>query len=171
MLTIELPACTLRPFRAEDVDSLVRNANNRRIWINVRDRFPHPYTAAHAQFWIEHTHSLPPDTQLAIAVDGQAVGCIGIELQSDIERVCAEIGFWLGEPYWDRGIMTQAVKAYSDWALRRPDLYRLYASVFEWNRGSMRVLEKAGYRRETVLQRSAVKDDRIIDRILYGKTR
>jgi [ribosomal protein S5]-alanine N-acetyltransferase len=171
MLTLTLPACTLRPLRSDDAASLARHANNRNVWINVRDRFPHPYTEADARDWIELTHTLPADTQLAIDVDGQGVGCIGFELQSDIERVSAEIGFWLGEAHWGKGIASQAVRAYSDWALQRPELFRLYATVFEWNPASMRVLEKAGFKREALLARSAIKDGRIIDRVLYGRTR
>ena len=171
MLTFELDSCVLRPWRSQDVEALIRHADNRNVWINVRDRFPHPYTRDDALRWLEFAQTLPPDTQLAIEVDGEAVGGIGLEPQTDIERVSAEIGFWLGEAYWGRGIMTQAVTAYSDWALNRPGLFRLYASVLEWNQASMRVLEKAGYQREGCMRKSAIKDGQVIDRVLYTRVR
>ena len=145
MLIFELDSCVLRPWRSQDVETLIRHANNRNVWINVRDRFPYPYTHADAVHWIEHAQTLPPDTQFAIEIDGEAAGGIGLELQTDIERMSAQVGFWLGETCWGRGIMTQALTALSDWALNRPGLLRLYASVLEWNPASMRVLEKAGY--------------------------
>jgi len=169
MLTFELDACILRPWRSQDVEALIRHADNRNVWINVRDRFPHPYTRDDALRWLELAQTLPPDTQLAIEVDGEAVGGIGLEPQTDIERVSAEIGFWLSEACWARGIMTQAVTAYSDWALNRSGLFRLYASVLAWNPASMRVLEKAGYQREGCMRKSAIKDGRVIDRILYAR--
>jgi len=97
MLTFELDACILRPWRSQDVEALIRHADNRNVWINVRDRFPHPYTRDDALRWLELAQTLPPDTQLAIEVDGEAVGGIGLEPQTDIERVSAEIGFWLSD--------------------------------------------------------------------------
>jgi RimJ/RimL family protein N-acetyltransferase len=114
---------------------------------------------------------LPSGTHFAIEVDGEAVGGIGLEPQADIERASAEVGFWLGEVCWGRGIMTQAVRAFSEFALNRPGCVRLYASVLEWNPASMRVLEKSGYQREGRMRRSAVKDGRIVDRILYARVR
>ncbi len=171
MLTFALESCLLRPWRSDDVEPLVRHANNRNVWINLRDRFPHPYTHTDARQWIELAQTLPPNTQFAIDVGGEAVGGIGFELQSDIDRVAAEIGFWLGESYWGRGIATQALTAISESALKRPELFRLYASVLDYNPGSMRVLEKAGYKREGIMRQSAIKDGKVVDRVLYARTR
>jgi RimJ/RimL family protein N-acetyltransferase len=112
-----------------------------------------------------------PETNFAIAVNDDAVGGIGYEIRPDVHRVSAEIGFWLGESHWGRGIMTEVLRAVTNHALHTHNLARLYASVFEWNPASMRVLEKAGYVREAVLRRSAVKDGRIIDQVLYAFTR
>ncbi len=161
----------VRPWRRGDETSLVLHANNRKIWLNLRDGFPHPYTLADAGKWIELNLGRDPATSFAIVVDGNAVGGIGIERKSDVERRSAEIGFWLGEPYWGRGIMTAAVRAVAEYAFRTFDLVRLFGYVFEWNTGSMRVLEKAGCVREACLRRAAVKDGKIIDVYLYAAVR
>jgi RimJ/RimL family protein N-acetyltransferase len=171
MLTITLPSCVLRPWSSRDVDALVRHADNRNVWMNLRDRFPQPYSHTDAVRWIELAQELPSDTQFAVEVDGEAAGGIGLEMQGDIERASAEVGFWLGQACWGRGIMTQAVRAFSDFALNRPGCVRLYASVLAWNPASMRVLEKSGYQREGCMRRSAIKDARIVDRILYARVR
>ena len=168
---IALERCTVRSWRRGDEASLVRHANNRNVWINLRDRFPHPYTPDDAARWMAWVRSERPETNFAIAVNDDAVGGIGYEIQPDVHRVSAEIGFWLGQSCWGRGIMTDAVRAVTEHAMRTHHLARVYASVFEWNPASMRVLEKAGYEREAVLRRSAVKDGRVIDQVLYAFTR
>ncbi len=161
----------VRPWRRGDEASLVRHANNRKIWLNLRDGFPHPYTLADAEKWVELNLGSDPTTNFAIAVDGNAVGGIGVLLRSDVERRSAEIGFWLGEPYWGRGIMTAAVRAVAEWAFTTFDLVRLFGFVFEGNTGSMRVLEKAGCVCEGRLRRAAVKDGKVIDVLLYAAVR
>jgi RimJ/RimL family protein N-acetyltransferase len=171
MLPFELASCRLRPWRQHDLQSLIRYANDRDVWINLRDRFPHPYIEADARRWLEYVCGEPVATQWAIEVDGEAAGGIGLEPQADIERMSAEIGFWLGRPFWGRGLMTQAASAVSEWALNQPGCLRLYASVLEWNPASMRVLEKAGYQREGLLRRSAIKDGVVVDRVLYARIR
>jgi RimJ/RimL family protein N-acetyltransferase len=167
---LELPAvgAQLRPWRTDDAASLVRHASNRKVWINLRDTFPHPYTPADACQWLDRVTVLRPITHLAIAVGGEAVGGIGFEPQADVLRRSAEVGFWLGEPFWGRGIATAALVALSAHAFATTDLCRLFAYVFEWNPGSMRVLEKAGYVREACLRRAVVKDGRQIDQFLYA---
>jgi ribosomal-protein-alanine N-acetyltransferase len=166
-----LTQCTVRDWRRGDEPALVRHANNRNIWINLRDRFPHPYTKRDAAQWMAYVRSGPPDTNFAIAVAGEAAGGIGFVVQPDVHRLSAEIGYWLGEAYWGRGIMTEALRAVTAFAFQAHGLQRIYAGVFEWNPGSMRVLEKAGYVREGVLRRSAIKDGKIIDQVLYAVTR
>jgi len=107
----------------------------------------------------------------AIEVNVEAVGGIGLERGRDIERHSAEIGYWLGEPFWGRNIATAAVEGITRRAFEVTDLYRLYASVFVWNPASMKVLEKAGYRREGTLIRSGIKDGVLLDRVIYAITR
>jgi len=169
---IQAQGLLLRPWRVSDAASLVRHANSRKIWINLKDRFPHPYTASDADAWITMTMAEPGEpTQFAIEVAGEAVGGIGFERLGDVYRRGAEIGYWLGESYWGRGLTTAAVRALSEHAFAHFDFERLQASVFAWNAASMRVLEKAGYGLEGRLARSVVKDGRIVDSLLYARLR
>lgn len=167
-MELALPLCTMRSWRGSDVPSLVRHADNVKVWRNLRDRFPHPYTAAHGEAWVRAAAAARPETHFAIAVEDEAAGGVGLELGSDICRRTAEIGFWLGEAYWGRGIATQAVRALTGLAFSRFDLVRVQAGVLEWNPASMRALEKAGYVREARLRRAAVKDGHVLDLILYS---
>ncbi len=170
-MQIELPQCTRRPWHPDDVAALVRHANNRNIWRNVRDRFPHPYTAEAAEMWISIAHTNPYEPAFAIAVNGEAGGGIGLIFGQDIDRRSAEIGYWLSEEYWARGIVTAAVRALAKHAFAQFDLARIWACVFEWNPGSMRVLEKAGFVREGVLLKAATKDGQTIDVMMYAMVR
>ena len=113
MLPAELssPGFRLRPWRQADKASLVANANNRAIWRNMRDIFPHPYTAADAAVWLGYAAERGPEGTYAIEIAGEAVGGVGLTFGKDIERLSAEIGYWLGERYWGRGVMTVAVRA------------------------------------------------------------
>jgi RimJ/RimL family protein N-acetyltransferase len=170
-MRIELDRCVIRDWRADDAAALRRHADDRRVWINLRDRFPHPYTLRDARDWIEAAGAPDaPVTDWAIEVDGEAAGGIGLTFGSDVARRSAEIGFWLGASAWGRGIMTAAVVAVTDRAFAAHDLCRVHATVFEWNPASMRVLEKAGYRREGRLRVSVTKDGRTVDSILYART-
>jgi len=165
---LKLKSCEIRSWRSSDLESLVKYANNRNIWINLRDRFPHPYTARDGRAFLRHTREQRPETAVAIAVNGEAVGGIGFQLQGDVERVSAEIGYWLGEPFWGRGIATEALVALTEYAIAMHGLTRVYAVPFAWNIASCRVLEKAGYVLEGRLRRSAVKDGSITDQVQYA---
>jgi RimJ/RimL family protein N-acetyltransferase len=168
-MQIQLTGAEVRSWQLDDAASLAAHANNRRIWRNLRDAFPHPYTLADARTFLEVTRQQVPECRFAIAVAGQAVGGIGIMLHSDVERVSAEIGYWLGEAYWGRGIITEAVRAVTDHAIRTHHLTRVYAVPFEWNPASFRVLEKSGYTLEAHLRRSAMKDGQVIGQRLYAR--
>ena len=167
-MKLTLNTCEVRSWRASDVDSLATHANNRKIWLNLRDRFPHPYTKRDAREYIRAMHSQTPETAFAIAVNDEAAGGIGFVLHADVERVSAEIGYWLGEPFWGRGITTEALAAVTRHAIDTHALTRVYALPFEWNTASCRVLEKAGYVLEARLRRSAIKDGRIVDQLQYA---
>jgi [ribosomal protein S5]-alanine N-acetyltransferase len=163
---------SLRAWRMTDIETLVRYANNRKIWLNLRDRFPHPYTHADALEWITHCESeAEPKTQFAIDIAGNAIGGIGLERLGDVHRMSAEIGYWLGEPFWGKGIATAALLSATDYAFRELGLERLQAMVFEWNGASARVLQKAGYAIEGRLRRSVIKDGRLIDSLMYARLR
>jgi RimJ/RimL family protein N-acetyltransferase len=167
-MDLTLKSCAIRSWRTSDLDSLVAHANNRNIWINVRDRFPHPYTSRDGRAFLKYTREQRPETAFAIAVNGEAVGGIGFQLQGDVERVSAEIGYWVGEPFWGRGIATEALVAVTGYAIATHGLTRVYALPFAWNTGSCRVLEKAGYVLEGRLRRSAVKDGRVTDQLQFA---
>jgi RimJ/RimL family protein N-acetyltransferase len=166
MLVLE--RCKIRPFRADDAPSIATHANNRKVWRNLRDLMPHPYALADAESFISTVLADPRPTHFAIEVDGAAVGGIGLRLRDNIERVGAELGYWLGESFWGRGILSEAVPAFTRWAFAEFELIRIEAIVFEWNPASARVLEKAGFVREGTLRRSAIKDGQIIDRWMYA---
>ncbi len=165
--TFPLPTCTLRPWRQRDLDSLVRHANDPRVAATVRDHFPSPYTREDGLRWLAHATSLGRDSSLAIEVGGAAVGGIGAIPGEDVHRICAEVGYWLGHEFWGRGIMTDAVRRYSEHLLADHGFLRLEAPVFAMNPASARVLEKAGYERESVQRRAAIKAGKIIDVWLY----
>jgi ribosomal-protein-alanine N-acetyltransferase len=167
-MRLTLKACEIRSWLSSDLESLVTHANNRKIWINLRDRFPHPYTARDGSAFLRHTREQRPETAFAIAVNGEAVGGIGFEVRGDVERVSAEIGYWLGEPFWGRGITTEALVAVTGYAIATHGLTRVYAVPFAWNTASCRVLEKAGYVLEGRMRRSAVKDGTITDQLQYA---
>jgi RimJ/RimL family protein N-acetyltransferase len=170
-MRFECGPCVVRPWQARDKAALLRVANNRNVWRNLTHRFPHPYTEANAESWLSRVAPAIEPSHWAIEVDGEAVGGIGFERGEGVYARSGRFGYWLGEPYWGRGIMTAAVRTVADYLLARPDIVRLEAPVFEWNPASMRVLEKCGFVREGVLRRSALKDDQVIDVVLYARIR
>lgn len=165
---IKLTRSIVRSWRPSDVESLVRYADNINIARNLRDAFPHPYTRHAAQVFIRASRERTPETAFAIEVDHEAVGGIGLRLNVDVERVSAEIGYWLGEPFWGRGIVSEALAATTERAIADHGLTRIYALPFATNVASIRVLEKAGFVLEARLRRSAVKDGRIVDQLQYA---
>jgi RimJ/RimL family protein N-acetyltransferase len=165
---LKLKACEVRSWRASDIESLVKYADNRNVWINLRDRFPHPYTLRDGRAFLKHVREQQPESAFAIAVDDEATGGIGFQLQSDVERVSAEIGYWLGEPFWGRGIATEALVAVTQYVVATHGLTRVYAVPFAWNVASCRVLEKAGFVLEGRLRRSAIKNGGVTDQLQYA---
>ena len=159
---------TVRSWRTADVPALVKHANNANIARQLRDRFPHPYTAADARRFIDGVVSARPVTTFAIDVDDEAVGGIGFSPGADVERYSAEIGYWLAEPFWGRGITTEAVRMVSAYAFDKCNVLRLFALPFADNARSTRVLEKAGYTREAILRSSSVKAGIPRDQALYA---
>jgi [ribosomal protein S5]-alanine N-acetyltransferase len=160
----------LREWAPTDEAALVKYANNIKIWENVRDVFPYPYTSLDAQEWIDRA-SQRPITNFAIALPAEAIGGVGFVLQEDIYSRSAEIGYWVGEPFWGKGIATSALGALVRFAFSNFDLVRLYATVFEWNTASARVLEKNGFELEGRLAKSVTKKGATIDSLLYALLR
>ena len=167
-MEIKLKSCDVRSWRMGDAEALARHGNNHKIWMNLRDAFPHPYTIHDAREFIKSLRHRTPETTFAISVNGEAAGSVGFVLRHDVERVSAEIGYWLAEPFWGRGIATEALVAMTDYAIATHALTRVYALPFAWNAASCRVLEKAGYVLEARLRRSAIKNGVITDQLQYA---
>ncbi len=171
-MELKLKTCTLRSWRPTDLDALVRYADNPLIAYNLRDLFPHPYTREAGKLFLEAIARADQRTRWAIDVGGEAVGSIGISPKEREERVTAEIGYWLAEPFWGRGIMTEVVGALTRYAFAEfPDIGRLEAGVFAGNTASMRVLEKNGYTLEATLKNRIIKSGTVRDQLYYARLR
>lgn len=165
---LEIEAYCIRDWRLADAASIAAYANNRKIWMNLRDAFPHPYTLADAEAFITRITDADFVTVFAIATPSEAIGSIGLMLGEDVHRYTAEMGYWLAEPYWGRGIMTRAVKALTAYALGELKLKRIFAEPYTTNSASARVLEKAGFTCEGLLRANAFKDGEVVDQFLYS---
>lgn len=167
---IEIGNYVIRKWRKEDAASIVRYASNRKIWINLRDAFPHPYTKADADaFLLLRAMQMQPGSYFAIASDNDAIGSIGLMAGSDVHRFTAELGYWLAEPFWGKGLMTSAVRALSEYAFSELGFCRIFAEPYTTNAASARVLDKAGFALEGIMRSSVFKDGRILDQYLYAK--
>jgi len=169
MFETAIPDCTVRSWVQTDVPALVRHANDRDVWLNLRDRFPHPYGRADAETWIACASDQERQRNFAIAFKDIATGGIGLEPQHDVHRMSAEIGYWLGRSYWGQGLATAAVTAVTSYGFTTLGLCRIYATVFEHNAASCRVLEKCGYQYEGRLRKSVIKAGRTLDQLLYAR--
>jgi RimJ/RimL family protein N-acetyltransferase len=170
MLRIPLGRAEVRSYQAGDAPAIVKHANNRKIWRNLRDGFPHPYKIENAKEFLELVAQQSPETFFCIANDDEAIGGIGFKMLTDVERFGAEIGYWLSESYWGQGITTEALESVTKYAIKTHKLIRLFALPYEWNKASFRVLEKVGYVCEGRLHCSAFKDGQVIDQLLYAYT-
>ncbi len=169
---LDLGEQTIRNYREEDLEQLIRRANEYTVWRNLTDMFPHPYTEDSGREWIKYATGQDPQTNFAIVDNGdRVIGGIGLEIERDIYRVSAEIGYWLGLEWWGQGIATRAVRALTDWAFTTFTLERIQAGVFETNPASRRVLEKAGYRLEGRLYRKVIKEGKVLDLYMYARLR
>jgi RimJ/RimL family protein N-acetyltransferase len=170
-MLLDLGDLRIRNWRKEDLECLLRYANNAKIAANLRDQFPHPYTRREGIDYLNYVREMDVPTSFAVEFGGEAIGGIGFRQGTDIARLSMETGYWLGEPFWGRGLTTRAVMATSDWAFDNYKVVRLYATTFAHNVASMRVLEKSGFEREGVLRRSAIKNGAILDQVMYSKVR
>ncbi len=160
---------SLRMFAKDDKVRLRELADNEKIFLNLRDGFPHPYTLADAERFIDMAISHTPPQVFAIEYNGEYVGNIGIHPKKDIYRLGAEIGYFLGEPYWHLGIMPRAVNLACDYAFRELGIIRIDTGVFDYNTASQRVLEKCGFIKEGIFRKSVIKRGRICDEIRYAR--
>src|SRR6478735_9237368 len=168
VLRLEGRRTVLRPWARGDSASLVRHANNINVARHLRDRFPHPYTRADAAAFLAHCLAADTPSSFAIEIDGQAVGGAGFVRGTDVERFSAEVGYWLGEEFWGRGIVTESVELLTHYLFAKEQLLRLFALPLADNAASIRVLEKVGYEREGLLRASCVKYGERRDQLLYA---
>lgn len=161
----------MRPWRKDDLGSLVENANSRAIWLNMRDLFPYPYREEDGRRWLEYVAGLDPVTHFAIQCDGVAVGGVGVMPGKDVERISGEVGYWVGEAHWGKGLATAALRELITYAFTVLQLRRVFAVPFARNTASLRVLEKVGLRREGLLVDSAVKNGQLESQAVYAVTR
>jgi RimJ/RimL family protein N-acetyltransferase len=170
-LELGIDGWTLRAWRATDAESLAQHANNLRVWRNMSDAFPHPYTLEVARHWVDRGHVDFGGDNWAIAFEDEAVGGCGLAQGAGGERCNAEIGYWLGERYWGRGVVTQVARVLTEQAFARPEVTRVFAPVHADNPASMRVLQKNGFHHEAELRQSAIKGGRVIDRVQWVRLR
>ena len=170
-MQLVLERCTIRPWRLDDAESLAKHANDRKVWLGLRDLFPHPYTIDDAHEFLQKKIIEQSATIFCIEINGAAVGGIGIHPGQDVHRHTATLGYWLGAEFWGRGIMTEAVAALTDFCFENFPLRRISAEVFANNPASARVLEKAGFTFEGRLKSHVVKDGQLLDSLLYARTK
>lgn len=158
----------IRSFEYSDKDSLIKYANNSNVSKLLRDQFPFPYTSADAKTWLNHACKQKIETNLAIANNLELIGAIGITFQEDVNRFSAEIGYWLAESYWSKGIITEAIKVFTEYAFKQFHFNRIFANIFEGNIASERALIRVGYKKEGILRKSVFKGGIFIDQYIYA---
>jgi len=158
----------LREWQLTDEEALLKYANNINVSRYLADRFPHPYTLADAQYWLNYTTTASPVVNFAIDISGEAVGGIGFEIREGERRKTAHLGYWLGEPFWEKQIMQQATALIVNYAFDNFDLARLEAVVYHPNVASMRVLEKAGFVKEGISKKAIFKNDEFYDEHVFA---
>jgi len=170
LVELDCMVARLRPWRPTDLDSLVANASDESVSRGLRDRFPYPYTGNDGRAWLARAVD-ESDRAWAVEIDGNAVGGVSLHRGSDVHRYSAELGYWLGQRYWGRGIMTKVIATFADRAMEAFPLYRVFATVYVNNPASARVLEKCGFEREGVQKSAVVKRGELLDLFVYARVR
>lgn len=162
--------CKIRKWKLSDAKELASCISNKKVLDNLRDGLPYPYTEQDGADYISAMLSADETETFAFAitVDGRVAGSIGVFRQGNIHRQTGELGYYLGEEYWGRGIMTEAVKQICNYVFDKSDVIRIYAEPFAHNAASCRVLEKAGFQYEGTLRSNAVKNGRVFDMKMYA---
>ena len=168
MINLRFEKYQIREFLANDVEAIVKNANNREVSKYMRDSFPYPYTKDNAVQWIDFVKKNYSSLFFAIADENELIGGIGAVPQTDVHRFSAEVGFWLGQSHWNKGIITKALPVFCNYLFTKFDFNRLTANVFEGNDASQKVLEKNGFVLEGKLRKSVFKENKFVDHYIYG---
>src|SRR5947209_8121402 len=170
-MELKLKRCTIRDYLPSDANSLAKHANNRKIWLGLRDAFPHPYTIHDANKFLAGSIPGLPRLHFCIDIGGEAVGGIGLRPGEDVHRHTAELGYWIAEEFWGQGLMSEIVPAFVSHSFEEFSFTRIFAMPHSSNPASVRVLEKAGFQFEGRLQNHVIKDGEILDSLLYATTR
>ncbi len=157
----------LRKLAEADKYNLAKYANNREIWINLTDSFPYPYTLADAEKFIEYNKNTKEEFNLCIDFNGECIGMIGLFFKKGIRQKSPELGYWLAQPFWGQGIMSQCAPKFVEYVFANYDINRIQSSVYEWNKPSMRILEKTGFRLEAILKEAIFKDKKFTDEYIF----
>jgi len=170
---LDKPKVELREWKIEDAPDLTVAINNKNVLDNLRDGIPYPYTEKDAAEYIAATLSAKEDSQYAFAIclDDKAIGSIGVFRKDNVHRYTAEMGYYIGEPYWGNGIMTEAVRQMCAYVFGNTDIVRIFAEPYAHNSASCRVLEKAGFQFEGVLRQNVVKNGQLVDMKMYANIR
>lgn len=160
----------LRKWRKEDAAEIITAANNPKIAANLRNTFPYPYLLKDAEWYVNDCILKEGKNQLtrAIVAEGRVVGSIGIFVKDDVYEKSAELGYWLSEEYWGQGIMTQAAEMICREAFAAFDIVRIFAEPFDYNTGSRRVLENAGFTYEGTMRNGVYKNGKICSYCMYS---
>ena len=162
--------CRIRKWELSDAKDLAAALSNKKVQDNLRDGLPYPYTEQDGKDFISAMLSADENETFAFAitVDNMVIGSIGIFRQENIHRQTAELGYYIAEEYWGKGIMTEAVRQICEYVFRESDIIRIYAEPFVYNIASCRVLEKAGFQYEGTLRSNAVKNGKVMDMKMYS---
>ena len=167
-MILESGDITLRPLERTDREPMAELLNNKKVWDNLRDLIPFPYSTRDAALFISQTHKNRFYITFGIAYQGSFAGIIGLIPKEDVYRNSMELGYWLGEPYWNKGIVTEAVRLICDYAFENLTINRIFSEVFEYNPASMKVLEKTGFKKEGVARKAILKNEQLWDNHLYS---
>ncbi|MBK9933032.1 MAG: GNAT family N-acetyltransferase [Cytophagaceae bacterium] len=160
---------TLRRLEMADAPEIARMVNNRKIWDNLRDFIPNPYGVEDGEFFVDLTQKEnPPQTFGIVFNETELCGVMGLVIQKDVHRFSAEIGYWIGEEFWGKGIGTKAINLMVDYGFNELSLNRIYSGVFEYNQPSMRILEKCGFVKEGILKKAVYKNGKFWDEHRYA---
>ncbi len=160
---------TLRPLQQTDKQQFAKLLNNKRILDNLRDHIPYPYTENDALRFFDYVANTEVEKVFAVIYNNDLCGVVSLVLQKDVHQHSAEIGYWLGEPFWGKGIASKIVAMITKYGFEKLHLKRIYAIVFEGNKASMRVLEKNGYQKEGVLVKAILKNEKLLDEFRFYK--
>lgn len=169
MPRLDCGPAVLRPWQMDDLDSLVESANDESVSRGLRDRFPYPYSGDDGRAWLEYAVRAS-EPLWALEIDGAAVGGVSLHPGSDVHRHAAELGYWLAQRHWNHGVMSRVIATFAPRAMQAYGLYRLYATIYEGNPASCRVLEKCGFVHEGVNKSAVVKRGRLLDLHMYART-